>query len=65
MARAWHQWGKTEHCYQALRSAEPAAPAEVHYRPPVRRMTRDLLRTGWRGGLLGLQEFASRVGALA
>ena len=65
VARAWHQWGKTEHCYQALRSAERAAPAEVRYRPPVRRMTEDLIHANRRRALPGLQEFASRVGALA
>lgn len=62
MARAWHQWGKPEQCYQALRSAERAAPAEVRYRPPAARMTRDLLRTDRRGALPGLRDFAHRVG---
>jgi transcriptional regulator with XRE-family HTH domain len=62
VARAWHQWGKTEQCYQALRSAERAAPAEVRYRPPVSRMTQDLLRSNRRGSLPGLHEFAHRVG---
>lgn len=62
VARAWHQWGKPEQCYQALRSAERAAPAEVRYRPPVRRMTRDLLRTDRRTALPGLRDFANRVG---
>jgi hypothetical protein len=33
VARAWHQWGKPEACYRALRAAERAAPAEVRYRP--------------------------------
>jgi len=54
VARAWHQWGKPEACYRALLAAERAAPAEVRYRPPVHRMTEDLLRAGARGSLPGL-----------
>ena len=65
VARAWHQWGKTEQCYRALRAAERAAPAEVRYRPPVHRMTQDLLRTDRRGALPGLRPFATRIGASA
>jgi transcriptional regulator with XRE-family HTH domain len=61
VARAWHQWGRHESCYLALRAAERAAPAEVRYRPPVRRMTEDLLRA--KAGLPGLRAFATRVGA--
>src|SRR5262249_36879984 len=44
LARAYHQWGKPERCYQALLRAEQAAPADVRYRPPVHRMVEDLLR---------------------
>jgi transcriptional regulator with XRE-family HTH domain len=62
VARAWHQWGKPEACYRALRAAERAAPAEVRYRPPVHRMTQDLLRADRRGALPGLRSFATRVG---
>jgi transcriptional regulator with XRE-family HTH domain len=62
VARAWHQWGRHEQCYQALCAAERAAPAEVRYRPPVRRMTEDLLRTDRRGALHGLRAFAARIG---
>lgn len=65
VARAWNQWGKAEQCYQALRSAEHAAPAEVRYRPPVRRMTKDLLRADRHGTLPGLRDFARRVGVSA
>jgi transcriptional regulator with XRE-family HTH domain len=65
VARAWHQWGKPEQCYQALRSAERAAPAEVRYRPPVRRMTQNLLRADRHGTLPGLRDFARRVGVSA
>jgi transcriptional regulator with XRE-family HTH domain len=61
VARAWHQWGKPEACYRALLAAERAAPAEVRYRPPVRRMTNDLLRTKRRATLPGLRDFARRV----
>lgn len=41
IARAFHHWGKPEHCYRALLAAEQAAPDEVRYRlapaspPPV------------------------------
>ena len=59
VARAYHQWGKPELCYRALLSAERAAPAEVSYRPPVHRMTKDLLRAG--RSLPGLRAFARRI----
>jgi hypothetical protein len=62
VARAWHQWGKPEACYRALLAAERAAPAEVRYRPPVHRMTEDLLRLDARSSLPGLRDFARRVG---
>jgi hypothetical protein len=62
VARAWHQWGKPEPCYRALLAAERATPAEVRYRPPVHRMTEDLLRADGRGSLPGLRDFARRVG---
>ncbi len=62
VARAWHQGGKPEACYWSLLAAERAAPAEVRYRPPVRRITADLLRTDRRGSLPGLRAFAARVG---
>ncbi|MEV5704870.1 hypothetical protein [Actinoallomurus sp. NPDC052274] len=65
VARAWHQWGKPEACYRSLLAAERAAPAEVRYRPPVRRMTADLLRADRRGALPGLRAFATRVGVPA
>ena len=62
VARAWHQWGKPEACYRALLAAERAAPAEVRYRPPVHRMTEDLLRADTRSALPGLRDFARRIG---
>lgn len=65
VARAWHQWGRPEACYRSLLAAERAAPAEVRYRPPVRRMTADLLRADRRGALPGLRAFAARVGVPA
>jgi hypothetical protein len=61
IARAYHQWNKPEPCYRALLCAERAAPAEVRYRPPVHRMTEDLLTTR-RGTLPGLTAFAQRIG---
>jgi transcriptional regulator with XRE-family HTH domain len=62
VARAYHQWGKPEACYAALVAAERAAPAEVRYRPPVHRMTEDLLRTGPQRSMPGLRAFAARTG---
>ena len=62
VARAYHQWGKPEACYAALVAAERAAPAEVRYRPPVHRMTEDLLRTGPQRSLPGLRAFVARTG---
>jgi transcriptional regulator with XRE-family HTH domain len=64
VARAFHQWNKPEPCYRALLAAERAAPAEVRYRPPVHRMTEDLLRAN-RGSLPGLRAFARRIGTPA
>jgi len=61
LARAFSQWNKPEQCYRALLCAERAAPAEVRYRPPVHRMTEDLLRTS-RRRLPGLNTFARRIG---
>jgi hypothetical protein len=61
VARAYHQWSKPDSCYRALLAAERAAPAEVRYRPPVHRMTEDLLRAS-RGSVPGLRAFARRIG---
>jgi transcriptional regulator with XRE-family HTH domain len=61
VARAYHQWRKPVHCYRALLAAECAAPAEVRYRPPVHRITEDLLRAD-RHHLPGLPSFARRIG---
>lgn len=60
VARAFHQWGKPDPCYSALLAAERAAPAEVRYRPPVHRMTEDLLRAS--APMPGLRGFAQRIG---
>jgi transcriptional regulator with XRE-family HTH domain len=62
VARAYHQWNKPEPCYRALLAAERAAPAEVSYRPPVHRMTKDLLRADRRRSLPDLRAFAHRIG---
>jgi transcriptional regulator with XRE-family HTH domain len=62
VARAYHQWGKPEHCYRALLAAEQAAPGEVRYRPPVHHMTEDLLRSSARHSLPGLLAFTRRIG---
>jgi Helix-turn-helix domain len=61
VARAYHQWGKAGGCFAALLAAERVAPAEVRYRPPVHRMTLDLLRLGTRSPS-GLRDFARRIG---
>jgi hypothetical protein len=61
IARAYHQWGKPDRCYQALLATEQAAPAEVRYRPPVHRMAEDLMRTDRRRTLPDLRDFAQRV----
>jgi len=61
VARAYHQWRKPGPCYHALLAAERAAPAEVRYRPPVHRITEDLLRAN-RHHLPGLGAFARRIG---
>jgi hypothetical protein len=60
VARAFHQWSKPQPCYRALLAAERDAPAEVRYRPPVHRMTEDLLRAD--RTLPGLRDFARRIG---
>jgi len=65
VARAYHQWGKPEPCYRALLAAERAAPAEVRYRPPVHRITEDLLRADRRQSIPGLPAFARRIGVPA
>jgi hypothetical protein len=62
VARAYHQWGKPEACYRALLAAERAAPGEVRYRPPVHRITEDLLRADRRTALPELASFARRIG---
>jgi transcriptional regulator with XRE-family HTH domain len=64
VARAFHQWNKPESCYRALLAAERAAPAEVRYRPPVHRITEDLLRAD-RRSMPGLRDFARRIGVPA
>jgi transcriptional regulator with XRE-family HTH domain len=65
VARAYHQWGKPESCYRALLAAEHAAPGEVRYRPPVHRITEDLLHADRRRALPGLAGFARRIGVPA
>jgi hypothetical protein len=62
LARAYHQWGKPERCYQALLRAEQAAPADVRYRPPAHRMIEDLLHADRRRALPDLPAFARRIG---
>ncbi|MEE2039736.1 XRE family transcriptional regulator [Nocardiopsis sp. CT-R113] len=62
-ARAYQQWGKTEHAYQALRSAEDMASEELTARPVVHQLISDI-RTRASGHLYGnVSELAERVGA--
>lgn len=63
VARAYHQWGKPEPCYQALRIAERQAPEEIRARPIVRDLTRHLLEEPT--PLPGVRDLARRVGATA
>ncbi|MFI1465445.1 hypothetical protein [Nocardia carnea] len=62
VARAFHQWGKPEQCYRALRAAEQAAPDEVRYRRPIQKITADLLQHPQTATLPGLLAFARRTG---
>jgi transcriptional regulator with XRE-family HTH domain len=62
VARAYLQWGHPEGCYRALLAAEQSAPAEVRFRPPVHRMTLELLSHRQSNRLPGLREFARRTG---
>ena len=62
VARAYHQWGKPEHCYRALLAAERAAPDEVRYRKPIQHITVSLLRDPMAHRLPGLRAFAARTG---
>ncbi|MEU0839469.1 hypothetical protein ABZ370_08355 [Streptomyces sp. NPDC005962] len=59
MARAFDQWGKPEHCYRALLSAEEAAPQEVR-RGSVRTLATGLLRHD--RVLPDVRSFAKRIG---
>ncbi|MGV9677086.1 helix-turn-helix domain-containing protein [Nocardia sp. NPDC003482] len=62
VARAFHQWDKPEHCYNALLSAEQAAPDEVRFRKPIQQITLSLLRHPTANTLQGLHSFARRTG---
>ncbi|WP_229839993.1 XRE family transcriptional regulator [Streptomyces roseolilacinus] len=61
VARAFDQWGKPDHCYQALLAAERAAPQEVR-RSSVRALVAGLVRHD--RALPGVRAFAHRTGAL-
>lgn len=63
VARAYHQWGRPERCYEALSIAERQAPDEVRARPVVHSLTRELLTSS--APLPGLRTLAHRVGALS
>jgi transcriptional regulator with XRE-family HTH domain/tetratricopeptide (TPR) repeat protein len=63
VARAFDQWGKPAQCYQALRKAETAAPEEVRAQPKARVLARNLLAAPASPALIGLREFATRLGA--
>jgi hypothetical protein len=62
-ARAYQQWGKTEHAYHALRNAEEMASEELTARPVVHQLINDI-RTRASGHLYdNVSELAERVGA--
>ena len=62
-ARAYQQWGKTEHAYHALRSAEEMASEELTARPVVHQLINDI-RIRASGHLYGnVSDLAERVGA--
>ena len=65
VARAYHQWGRPEQCYQALLAAEHASPDEVRYRKPIQEITTSLLRQPNARALPGLRAFARRTGISA
>ncbi|MEV5967934.1 helix-turn-helix transcriptional regulator [Kribbella sp. NPDC051952] len=65
IARSYHQWGRSEHCYRALLAAEQAAPDEVRHRSHIQVITRNLLQQPDTGGFTGLRSFANRVGVSA
>lgn len=65
VARAFHQWGRPEQCYQALLAAEHASPDEVRYRKPIQEITTSLLRQPNARALPGLRAFARRTGISA
>lgn len=65
IARAYHQWGKPEHCYRALLTAEAATPGEVRHRGHIQHITRALLHHAGPTPLPGLRAFSHRVGAAA
>ncbi|WP_412542492.1 helix-turn-helix domain-containing protein [Longispora sp. K20-0274] len=48
IARAYLQWGKHHHAYEAVRAAERVAPEEVRHRASVHTMVRELVaRAPW------------------
>ncbi len=59
MARAWWQWGKPEQTAHALLAAYRQAPAEVRYRPAIRKIVTDLARQHLR--VAGVRELATAV----
>jgi hypothetical protein len=63
IARAYHQWGKPEHCFRALLAAERATPDEVRHRSHIQHITHALLRhRGADTTMPGVHAFARRVG---
>ncbi|WP_033290913.1 helix-turn-helix domain-containing protein [Amycolatopsis jejuensis] len=61
VALCFAQWNKPDRAYQALLTAERAAPGEVRTRATVRRLVTDLLHHPWQAALPGLRQLAART----
>ncbi|MCT2281251.1 hypothetical protein M3G91_26965, partial [Micromonospora chalcea] len=62
-ALALHGRGRPQATFQALLAAERDTPQEVRYRPWAQQLTTELLNRDSRN-LLGVREFASRIGLI-
>ena len=61
-ALALHGRGRPDSAFEALLAAEHDVPEEVRYRPWAQQLTRDLLAAPASHGILGIRDFAARVG---
>jgi tetratricopeptide (TPR) repeat protein len=65
VARAYNQWGRYEHAYQAIRQAEAIAPEEIRSRPAVHRLIADLVVRSPATVQSKIREYANQLGVLA